>query len=211
MYLFSRTTRLSAGHGTAGIDWAVSVAAKVAELTGHQVEVWATVYSPGFGTIGWTAWFDSMAALEAMGDQLTLDAAYNDLANRGAELTDGTFDDGLVQVIHGTPDPERNVQYVVGTQALVAAGAFERAMGVSIGLVDHGQEVTGIGGLFGRALTGDYGAVGFLTGYESVAEMEHANDQLGADPAWLQMIDATKGCFVEAPGATSTTIYRKVA
>ena len=29
-----------------------------------------SVYSPGFGTISWTAWFEDLASLEAVGDKL---------------------------------------------------------------------------------------------------------------------------------------------
>lgn len=211
MYLFSRRTRLTGGNGMAGVEWATAIGAKAAEIAGVDVQLWMNVYSPGFGTISWTAWFENLTALEAMGDQLSADASYNEMANAGAALTEGGMDDGVMQVIHGTPDPARTINYVQGSQALVAAGSFERAIGVGIELVERGEAITGIPTMFVRALTGPYGAVGWLSGYESLAEMEKAMDAQAADPDWLKLIDGTKGCFVEAVGATETTLYRKLA
>jgi hypothetical protein len=211
MYLFSRRTRLVGGNGGAGLEWAVGIGAKVKEITGHDVQLWANVYSAGYGTISWTAWFENLTALEAMGDQLAADPSYNEMVNAGAALTDGGVDDGVVQPIHGTPDPERPIQYVSGATALIAGGSFERAIGVGIQLVEHGEKITGIPSMFVRALTGPYGSVGWLTGYESLAAMEKANDAQAADPGMLKLIDSTQGCFVEDAGATQTTLYRRLA
>lgn len=211
MYLFNRRTRLAGGHGTAGVEWAVGIAAKVKEVTGHEVQVWATVWSPGYGTISWTAWFENLTALESMGDQLSAEPSYMAMADAGAGFTEGGVDDSVLQPIYGAPDPERPIQYVSGATALVAGGNFERAMGVSIEMVQHGERVTGISGMFLRSLTGPYGAVGWLNGYESVAEMERANDALAADPDMLRLIDSSNGCFLDEAGAAQTTLYRKLA
>ena len=211
MYLFSRRTRLAGGNGMAGVEWAVGIGAMVKEITGHDVELWANVHSPGYGTISWTAWFENLTALAAMSDKLAADPSYNEMANAGAAFTEGGIDDGVVQPIHGAPDPDRPVQYVSGATALIAGGNFERAIGVGIQLVEHGEAITGIPSMFVRALTGPYGSVGWLTGYESLAEMEKANDAQAADPNMLKLIDSTEGCFVEDAGATQTTLYRKLA
>ncbi len=211
MYLFSRRTRLAGGNGMAGVEWAAGIGAKVTEITGHEVQLWSNVFSPEYGTITWTAWFESLAAIEAMGDQLAADSSYNEMANAGAAFTEGGLDDGVLQPIYGAPDPDRPVEYVAGAQALVAGGNFERAMGVGIELAQHGEKISDVSTMFLRALTGPYGAVGWLTGYENVAEMERAMDAQAADPEWLKLIDGTKGCFNEDIGATQQTIYRKLA
>jgi len=210
-YLLSRRTRLAGGTGSAGFEWAAGIGTKVKEITGHDVQLWANVYSAGFGTISWTAWFENLTALETMGDQLAADSSYNEMVNAGAALTEGGVDDGVVEPIYGAPDPDRPIQYVAGATALIAAGSFERTIGVGIQLVDLGQKITGIPSIFVRALTGPYGSVGWLTGYESLAEMEKATAAQAADPAMLKLIDSTQGCFVEDAGATQTTLYRRLA
>ncbi len=210
MYLFSRRTHLAGGNGMAGIEWAMGIGAKVTEITGTEVQLWANAYSPGFGTLTWTAWFEDLTSLESMGDQINADASFLSMVADGAGLTEG-FDDGVVQILAGAPDPDRPIQYVSGATAIIAGGSFERAMGLCLELVQHGEKVTGVPGLFGRALTGPYGSVGWLNGYESIAELERANDALAADPDMLKLIDGTKGCFIEDAGSAQTTLYRKLA
>ncbi len=209
MYLFTRQTRLAAGNGTAGLEWAGSICAKVKELTGQEMELWARVYSPGFGTISWTGWFPDLAALEAVGDKLEADPSWSTLTDLGAKFTEGGFDDGLVQPISGEPSGAP-IQYVGGAVAVCAAGNIERAMTVGIDIVQKSEAITGLPTLFGRSVTGPYGAVGWLTGYENATAMEKAESALASDPGWLKLLDSTKGCFVEDPNITQATIYRKL-
>ena len=211
MYLFSRRSRLVGGKGTSGIEWASAVCAKVTEVTSHEVQLWATVYSAGFGTVSWTSWFDSLASLEAVGDALAADGAYNELVDRGAEFLDGSLDDGLMQLVHGMPDAEREVRYVGGVQAVIAGGQLTRAMGVGVELAMTSTSITGLPSMFMRGVTGPYGAVGWLTGYESMAEAESADHALSTDPSWIKTIDSTEGCFLEDPAFTQTTMYRRLA
>ena len=211
MYLFSRRARLALGHGMAGVEWAQAVCAKVNEVTGHEVQLWATVYSPGFGTVSWTSWVADLTTLESIGDKLAVDTAYTDLVNAGAQFLDGGIDDSVLQVLAGQPDPSRDVQYVTGAQAVVADGQIERAMGAGIEIGNAGESITGIPTLFVRSLTGPYGQVGWLTGFVSLAEMEAANDKLAADPSWLKTIDGMQGCFLADVNATQSTMYRRLA
>jgi hypothetical protein len=209
MYLFSRRTRLSDGNGTAGVEWAGKIAAKVKELTGTEIQLWATVYSPGFGTISWTGWFEDLQALEAVGDKLQADPAMEKLVNAGAKYTQGGLDDGLVQPIYGTPT-DAPIQYVGGAVAVCAAGSFERAMAAGVEIAQKAEAVTGLPTLFGRSVTGPYGGVGWLTGYESAAAMEKADAALAADSGWLKLLDSTKGCFAEDASITQSTIFRRI-
>lgn len=209
MYLFTRRTRLSAGNGTAGVEWAGQIAAKVKELTGTEIQLWSTVYSPGFGTISWTGWFESLEALEKVGDTLQADPSMEKLSNAGAKYTEGGLDDGLVQPIYGTPS-DAPIQYVGGAVAVAAAGNIERAMAAGIEIAQKSEAITGLPTLFGRSVTGPYGGVGWLTGYESAAAMETADSALSGDSSWLKLLDSTKGCFAEDTNVTQATIYRRL-
>ena len=106
MYLFTRRTRLAPGHGTAGVDWARSVAEKARALTGRDLRLWGTAYSAGVGTIWWTGWFEDFQALEQFGDTLAADPAMEKLTNAATRYTDGGFDDGIGEPGYGAPlDP----------------------------------------------------------------------------------------------------------
>jgi hypothetical protein len=209
MYLFSRRTRLSEGNGTAGSEWAGKIAAKVKELTGQEIQLWSTVYSPGFGTISWTGWFEDLEALERVGDTLQADPSMEKLANAGTKFTEGGLDDGLVQPIYGTPS-DAPAQYVGGVVAVAAVGSIERAMAAGIEIAQKAESITGLPTLFGRSLTGPYGELGWLTGYESAAAMEKADAALSGDPSWLTLLDSTGGCFAADSSATHSTIYRRL-
>jgi hypothetical protein len=211
MYLFSRRARLVGGDGMAGIEWAAEICGKVKEVTGQEVQLWATVYSPGFGTVSWTAWFEDLAHLETVRDKLQADAAYLDLATKGAGLTEGGLDDGLVKVLHGTPDPACAIQYVGGVQAVVAGGSIVRAMTAGVEIAQRAEAITGLPTLFVQAMTGPYGSVGWLTGYDDIATVQAAGDKLAADPGWTSLIDSTEGCFAEDAAVTQQTLYRRLA
>ena len=211
MYLFTRRTRLTGGDSGAGVTWAASIATKVKEVTGQEIELWGTVYSAGFGTISWTGWFEDLAALETFGDKLQGDAAMEKLGNEGTKHTDGLLDDGLLQPIYGQPDASVPTQYVSGAVAVAAAGNLERSMSAGIEIAQKAEAITGLTTMFCRSLTGPFGAVGWLTGYENIAAMEKAEAALGADASWLKLLDSTKGCFVEDPALTQTTLYRRLA
>ena len=211
MYLFSRRTRLAGGNGMAGLEWATSILPKVKEIAGHEVQLWGTVYSPGFGTISWTAWVEDLSALEALGDKLQADAGYLELTNQGAQFTEGGLDDGIFQPIYGEVDPARNIQYVSGVVGVVASGNAARAMAAGVEIAQTAEKITGLPTMFGSSPTGPYGSVGFLTGYENIAQLEAAENKLAADESWIKMLDSTKGCFVEDPMITQSTIYRRLA
>lgn len=208
MYLFSRKARLS---HAAGLQWAVAITEHVRRATDQDVQLWGTVHSPAYGTVTWTSWFEDLSHLESFGDKLTTDETYQTMASEGSSFTDGGVDDGLLQLLSAPPDPDREVQYVTGVQAVCAGGQARRAMELGVTIAERAGSITGVPTLFLRSLSGPYGAVGWLTGHEDIAGMERASDALTADEAWIDLVDSSGGAFVEDPAITTQTIYRKLA
>ena len=208
MYLFTRRTRLT---GAAGVDWAARITAKASEVGGNDVQLWGNTLSPGLGTISWTSWHADLSSLETALDKLQVDPAFQALAAEGASQTEGGFDDGVVQIVHGEPDPATEVQYVAGVQAVLSGGNAVKGMITAVEIAQRAEAVTGLQTMVGQNLTGPYGSIGWLTGYENIAALEAANNALAADPDWLALIDTTGGLFVEDPTITQQTIYRKLA
>jgi hypothetical protein len=195
----------------AGLEWATSIIPTIKKISGQEVQLWGTVYSPGFGSISWTAWVEDLTALEVLGDKLQTDAGYLDLTNKGAQFTEGGLDDGIFQPVYGEVDPARDVQYVNGVVGVVANGNAARAMAAGVEIAQKAEKITGLATLFGTSPTGPYGSVGFLTGYENIGQLEAAQNKLASDQTWIKLIDSTKGCFVEDPTITQSTIYRRLA
>ena len=210
MYLFTRRTRLSEGNGTAGVEWAASVAAKAVELTGREIRVWDSAFSPRAGTITWTGWFEDLQALELAGDKLAADPAMERLVKAGTKYTDGGLDDGLVQVLHGGPNAAP-VQYVGTVVAVAAPGNIGRAIAAGIEIAQKAEAITGVPVLFGRAVTGPYLQVHWFTGYESVTAMEKADTAQASDPSWIELLDSTKDLFIADTTSPIATIDRRLA
>ena len=208
MYLFTRRGRLNSA---AGVEWAVSILGRVKEVTGNDVQLWANAFSPGFGTVSWTTWWADLASLETAMTALQGDAKYNTLGAEGPSFIQGDVDDSLIQTIYGEPDAEAPNQYVNGVQAVCASGNFVRGMTTGVEIAQKVEAIAGVPMLFARSLTGPYGAVGWLSGYENLAAFETGQEKLAADPGWLEYIDSTKGCYVEDAVITQSTLYTKLA
>jgi len=168
------------------------------------------MWSPSFGTVTWSAWFASLVELESFGDRLEADASYQDLAAHAAEHATGEIDDGLAQLVSGTYDPGRAVTHAGFVSAVAAGGQIERAMAAGIDIAETASGITGTNTLFLREMTGSYAGVGWLTGFEGIAEYEAAQDALASDPSWLKLIDSTEGAFAEDVSATQQTIHRQL-
>jgi hypothetical protein len=207
MYLNARQTRLTTFDG---VDWANRIKDRVIEVGGNPCELWATVYGAGYGTVHWTSWAPDLASLATAGDALIADPGYLALSAEGANYTVGGVDDQLLKPLVGEVDPDRNITYVSGVVAVCAAGNIERAMTAGVEIAQRAESITGLPTMFLSAMTGPYGGVSWLTGYEDITSVEKAQDALGADIGFVKLIDSTQGCFVEDPALTVQTLYRKL-
>ena len=96
-------------------------------------------------------------------------------------------------------------------QAVCATGNIANAMAVGVEIAQKAEVVTGLPTLFGSSLTGPYGGVGWITGYANIGELEAAQQALGADPSWVDMIDKkAAGAYAEEPSITTQLIYRRI-
>jgi hypothetical protein len=211
MYLFSRQTRLAPGQYRASSTWALEQAERATRISGLDVGLWASVFGPGVGTIGFTAWVPDLEALEQAGDKLAVDEEFISASDQAAAFVQGGFDDSLLQVVHGEPDPERQLQYVGGVRAVLAEGAAARGIGVGVEIAQMAERITGLPTLFCTSMTGPYGGVAWLTGYEDIAAVERASQSLVADPAWLELVDRqAAGAFAAEPALTTQSLYRRL-
>jgi hypothetical protein len=84
-------------------------------------------------------------------------------------------------------------------------------MELGVAIADRASQVTGLPTLFARGLTGPYGSVGWMTGYESIDQYATAQDALAGDEGWMKVVDSTAGAFVEDAAVTQATMMRKLA
>lgn len=211
MYLFSRRIRIGAGRTRDAMEWALGQTERVNKITGLQVGLYMQVFSPEVGVIGWSTFVPDLATLEAAGDKLNADDAFVAATDQGAALTIGGADDTLAQLIHGEPDPNRQIEYVTGVRAVCATGNIARGLEVGVEIAQRAEKIAGTPTLFLADVTGTYGGVGWVSGHANVQAMEAAQQALAADSSWVKYLDKeVRGVYAEEPSLTTQLIYRRL-
>ena len=207
MYLFTRSARLNSFDG---MEWASNIRGHAAEVLNNDVQLWTTVFSPGSGLLSWTSWWDSLASLESAMAGLVGSAKYLELATQGRDFIEGGVDDLLSQTVFGEPAGDTSARYVGVVQAVAANGRIGDAMAAGVGIAQKAAEVAVTPTMFVRGITGAYGGVGWIAGYENLAAMDAAETKLAADPSWLSLVDGSASCFIADPTVTQSVIFMKV-
>jgi len=211
MYLFLRSGRVAPGNDRAAIEWAVGITEQVNQITGLGVGLYAAVFSPEAGTLSWGSFVPDLAALEAAGDKLQADDAFQDNVAKGVKLGMGGLDDSLLQVLHGEPDPNAPAQYVSTVQSVCANGNFAHGVEVGIEIAKRADAATGTKTLFVLGSTGVYGGVGWLTAYPDIQTLEASEQALTADPDFLAYVDKEAAtAYVPDAAATQQRIWRRI-
>ena len=208
MYLFSRRAHLT---GTESLEWAIAITARAGEATSNVTQLWASAYSAGVGDVTWTSWWEDLGSMEAAFAKLQADAVYLGLVAEASERLDGSVDDQLYEVLSGAPDQEGDPQYVGSVSAVLASGSFVRGLTAGLEISAKVEAITGVPSLFLRGLSGPYGGIGWISGYESLAAFEEANGKMEANADWLPFLDSLDGCFVADASVTQATLFQKLA
>ena len=211
MYIFSRRVQIATATVRDGMAWAVGQVERVSSISGLQLNLWGDVFGQQVGSLVFGTIIPDLATLEAATDKLQRSEDYLTSIQKGASYTTGPARDTLLQVAHGTPDPNREVGYVSVVSAMVADGSYGRAAAVGIEIAERAAKITGLAGVFGFDVTGPYGGVRWLTPTANIAEFEAANQALGTDASFTEYLDHdAKGVFISAPGATMQTLLRRI-
>ena len=210
MYLYSRQTRVNSFDAVA---WATATASAGQSVTGVETQVWGAVYSPGFGTIAWTSWYEDFVALETATTALMEDEAYMAKQAEGAQWTvpGAGADDQLQELTAGEPDPDANPLYVSAAQAVCAGGNIGRGLALGVEIAQRADAATGASTLFMRNVTGPYSGVAWLTGAADGAAMQAQQAALAADAGFVELIDSTEGAYTEDVAATQAVIWRRLS
>ena len=211
MYLFARRGRLTNGHLRESAAWAVSITEKVNQITELNVGLWASVFSPGIGELVWATFVTDIAILENADAKLMVDDGYVALADQGATYSAGGLDDTLSLLVHGDIDPNRQVQYVAVIDTILAAGKSVRGMELGVEIAQRAQQTTGIPTAFLADTTGNYGGVRWITGYETVDQLQAAGQALAADTKFAQFVDKeVAGVYQDGVSVTNQRIARRI-
>ena len=211
MYLFSRSARLGPGNLREAMAWSVDVTEKVNQISELDVSLWSTVFSPGLGTLVWTAAVEDLAVLEATDAKLMADDGYHSLVEQGVKFASGdAIDDALVHLVHADPDAATSApQYASVVQSVLAPGSSSRGIEFGIEIAERAKKITGRPTSFGVGVTGPYGGVDWISLYDSVEQLQKAQEATAADADFATFIDSEAGKLYLS-GVTVQTVYRKV-
>jgi hypothetical protein len=116
----------------------------------------------------------------------------------------------LMQLVHGDRDAAKiDAQYAVTVRATLAPGSMRAGAEFGVDLAQRVKQITGRPTSFAVGVTGDYGAVMWVSLAETIQQLQAANEALSADAEFGKAVDKEAG-KAYLPGATQT-ITRKVA
>ena len=122
-----------------------------------------------------------------------------------SEITDWLGLSGRICVITGAGG---NLTKATFREALFKQKDFDAAgMAGGIEIAQRAAEITGIPLLFCAGMTGQYGAVMWVSGGPDLATVESAGDALVADPSWLALVDRVAPSYAVA---ASSTLYQRI-
>jgi len=211
MYLYSTSVRSGVVNPVKVMDWALRMTQKINEISEVPSALWGSVMSPAMGSLAWTAVVSDLPVIEDTEAKLAADPAYLDLIDEAATLLSTDAADQMVmQLVHGDRDAATiNAQYASTVRATVAPGSMRAGIELGVGLAQQVKQVTGLPTSFAVGVTGDYGAVMWVSLAETIQQVQAANEALNANEDFAKAVD-TGAAEAYLPGAVQT-ITRKIA
>jgi hypothetical protein len=211
MYLYSTSVRSGVVNPVKVMDWALRMTQKINQISEVPSTLWGSVMSPAMGSLAWTAVVSDLAVIEDTEAKLAADPAYLDLIDEAATLLSTDAADQMVmQLVHGDRDAATiDAQYATTVRATIAPGSMRAGIEFGVGLAQQVKQVTGLPTSFAVNVTGDYGAVMWVSLAETIQQVQAANEALNANEDFAKAVD--KGAAkTYLPGAVQT-ITRKIA
>ena len=211
MYIFTRSARLAPGNLRDSMAWALNMTEKVNQISEAQFRLWSTVNSPGVGTLTWATTIEDLEVLEATNAKLMADDGYHSLIEQGAKhLSADALNDSLIRLIVADPDASAaETQFVSVNQAVLAPGHSVRGVEVGVEIARRAKKTISRPVSFGASATGEYGTVNWIGYYDSIQQLQTAQEALAADTDFAKYIDK-EASQAYLPTGSSVTWYRKV-
>jgi hypothetical protein len=208
-YLFTRSLKVAGGL-LDSMAWAAKVTEKVNQIAEVRVNLWSPVMSPQINTLTWVTVVDDLAALTVTDEKLTADSGYLDLITEGERFTGGNgIDDSLHQLVHPDADAPADPAYATVVTAILAPGSFVDGVTVGVEIAQRAKAITGRATSFAVASTGVYGQVSWLALYDSIEQVQAADQALSADADFAKLLDE-KASKAYLAGQSAQTISRRI-
>lgn len=210
MYLYSTSVRPGMANPVKVMEWALSMTEKINQISAVPSALWTSVMSPAMGTLAWTSVVSDLAIIEATEAKLAADPGYMALVDEAtALLSTDPADQMLMRLVHGDRDAASiDAHYASTVRATLAPGSMGAGIELGVDLAQRVKKITGRPTSFAVSVTGDYGAVMWVSLAETIEQLQAANEALDSDAEFSKAVDNEAG-KAYLPGATQT-ISRKV-
>lgn len=199
MYLFNRTAKFKGEHAAAGAAFAVEVAAVASKITGHPIAVFQAAFGAPLGTIMWTVRHQSHAELGDAMTKLLSDATYNQMVLDNAHLFEGDIVDSFNNVVSSTLDATVRPYYAL-VLATAANGKMAEAVAFGVKAQAHVAKATGLPTAFSTNVYGAFGAVSWITGADSMADLDKIAAMQATDAGYHAIIQESGPLFIPGSG-----------
>jgi hypothetical protein len=169
------------------------------------VALWRADFGYPVGTVAWSAWVESQAALSAGFAALAEDEGYFKLLADGAEFLSTPAEDFLRQALHGGPAdaPPAVGAVATVTTAVVAGGKYDQGVTWGVEMAQLVEEVTKLPTLFLLDSYGTFGQVTWLSGAPDLATADAAGEAINANDKYMTRLGDVGDLFVPASGRRS--------
>jgi hypothetical protein len=208
MYLFTRRAAIT---GQAGVEWAAAVSDRANELVIGEIQLWAVQYSTGFGNLVWSSWWESLTSMDESFARLGADPRYLSLVAEAQAMVAGGVDDSLAILAHGTVEAITSARCVASVSSVCAPGHLIAGTIGGIELAVEAARITGVPMQFLTNVTGAYGGVAWLTGFESIGGFDDWETRLSTEPGYGTYIDDRTPNYIENVSVTQSTLYRLIS
>jgi hypothetical protein len=212
MYLYSTSVRPGLANPVKVMDWALRITQKINQISEVPSALWTSVMSPAMGTLAWTSVVSDLAVIGDTETKLAGDPGYLALVDEATGLLSAGEPpmQMLMQLVHGDRDAAKiDAHYAVTVRATLAPGSMRAGAEFGVELAQKVKQITGRPTSFAVGVTGDFGAVMWVSLAETLEQVQAANEALNTDEDFSKALDKD-AAKVYLPGAEQT-ITRKVA
>ncbi|NNE13102.1 MAG: hypothetical protein HKN41_12750 [Ilumatobacter sp.] len=201
MQLLTRTVHLTGPFGDASA-YCVEVAELVSDKIQREVAVWAGSFGVPLGTYTFALRTTGLADVMTWLPGLEADPQYQAKTAEGAAMSAAPPEGQMSTVLHGQLGEEAPPvgSFAVVTQAVIANGMYEQALGWCVDIAQHVEKITGMPALFMADGYGPFGQVTWIQPAPDAAAVDAATEAVNNDPDYLAKLGEAGDLFVPASG-----------
>jgi len=188
----------------------VEIAAYTSQVSGLEVLPWVPVYGEPAGTVVFSARVDSLAAMGAVEEKLLADPGYlQRVAVANGRFYTAPVTDQITEFVGmaGSGGGARQFATIITAQA--APGKIAESMAWAVDMMNEVSKLTHQDVVLVRGLYGPWATLGWITGADSLADIDAAGAALSADPGYVDKLDQGGHLFVT--GSASSRLIRRLA